>query len=87
MTDADIMELASMLTRAFALKLSVDVEKAAISVGAKTEVTMQYRAAVFEKFLTGELNEPDLCGARSEHGSSGAVRESTLAGWSDPSCR
>jgi hypothetical protein len=56
MTDADIFKLAMMIARAYALKLSVDVEKAAIDAGAPTTVTMQARAAVFESFLMGDVS-------------------------------
>jgi hypothetical protein len=77
--EADIEGLVRAALRCYALKLSVDVEKAAISVGAKTEVTMQYRAAVFEKFLTGDLDE-DLHGAGQAHGSGGELRAGEHAG-------
>jgi hypothetical protein len=73
--EADIEGLVRAALRCYALKLSVDVEKAAIDAGAPTTVTMQARAAVFEKFLTGDLDgDENLCGAGSAHRSGGELR-------------
>jgi hypothetical protein len=87
MNDADIealmLSLAERLTRCYALKLSVDVEKACIGESIRTDVTMQARAGVFYKFLKGELDESNLHGTRQTERRAGELREGEHASVGD----